>query len=399
MKMWMALLPTQLPTSAASMACWQYALDGQLQAHACSPAQLAAQATGLVDVVVPAQLLAWQQLRLPPGIRLHGDTRLLPVLQNLLEDVLLEEPTAVHVALPAQAQPGQPCVVAVCSLAWLGAWLAALDQAGVKVGKIVPQIPPDGAGSTVWCTGQAHDAWCTSVHDGVPLTTPLEPGALALHHGDTWCAGPAVHAEAQRCSPALAVQLWQPWEMLQGWQRSSWNLAQHSLASSRTQRWRRKAQSAWLQLAQAPAWRSARWGAAALALVLVLGVQSHTWQQRRSLQHKQAQVQAVAQQTFAQLTVVVDAPLQMQRALQGLQQAAGVAGPGDFEALAAAAGTALQSVGAQIEAVDYAGEQLRVRVLAQPPLDLVRLQHSLQGSRVRVQAAEAQWLQFEKEVH
>ena len=397
MKMWMALLPPQLPHSAAPMSCWQYALDGQVQAHTFSAAQLAAKAPGGVDVVVPAHMLSWQRLLLPPGVRLQGDSRLLPVLQNLLEDVLLDEPQAVHIALPASAHAGQPCVVAVCALQWLSAWVAALDQAGVKVAKIVPQVPPDVAAQAVWCTGHEHEAWCTSVHDGVPLTTPLEPGAAALHGGAPWCASPGVHAEAQRCCPAQQVQLWQPWEMLQSWQRSSWNLAQHSLASSRGQRWRRKARAVWQQVLQGPAWRSARWGAGALALVMVVGVQAHTWQQRRLLQHKQAQIHAVAQQAFPQLSVIVDAPLQMQRALHGLQQAAGVVAPDDFEALAAAAAGALQTVGAGIEAVEYSGQQLRVRLPAQAQLDLPRLQQALAGSGVRVQVQPSQWLQFEGE--
>lgn len=394
MNMWTVWLPEHLPAQAAQLQAWQWAQQGAAQPFQGTMLELVQQRPAMVDVVVPAHLLSWHVISLPAGVRAQGDARLLPVLQHLLEDVLLEDVHTLHVALAPDAQAGQLTKVAVCQQAWLAAWLAALDQAGMKVGRVWPEVPPDIAQDSVYCTGTAHAPWCTSVRNGLPLTTPLDSGCTALHSAAVVHATPAVHAQVQQSWPQADVQLHDAAPRLAWLQRTQWNLAQHSLASSAWQRWRRKLQAVWLQVGYGAAWRGARWGAAACALVLVVGVQLQAWMGQRSLQAKQSAVVATAQQAFPRLQVVIDAPLQMQRELQALQQMAGVMTATDFEPMAAAAGQALAAVGVQANSLEYDGAQLQVTWQGPAMIDIAALQQALQGTRYRVQQSGPQALKF-----
>ena len=106
-----------------------------------------------VVAVVPVQSLSWHRLTLPRGTLDHGyfsegsAPRLRSVLEGLLEDRLLDEPSHLHFALEPQAQDSTPVWVAACDRAWLQAWIAALEQAGRPVARIVPEMAPHSSGA------------------------------------------------------------------------------------------------------------------------------------------------------------------------------------------------------------------------------------------------------------
>ncbi|MDZ4128052.1 MAG: GspL/Epsl periplasmic domain-containing protein, partial [Hydrogenophaga sp.] len=76
-----------------------------------------------------------------------------------------------------------------------------------------------------------------------------------------------------------------------------------------------------------------RWGLAALVGVQLVGLNAAAWHESSALQAKQQAVQRTLQQTFPQVTLVLDAPVQMQRELVRLQQTAGALSLGDLETL------------------------------------------------------------------
>ena len=86
----------------------------------------------------------------------------------------------------------------------------------------------------------------------------------------------------------------------------------------------RKAGSAASAFLYAPQWRAARWGVGLLAAAHLVGLNAWAWQERDALAAKQAGVRNALTQTFPKVQVVVDAPVQMERELAVLRQAAGM---------------------------------------------------------------------------
>ena len=374
-------LPPGMPTAATE---WAYALtaDGHALAdHGRAPAALLPQPRGAgaeTVALVPAQALAWQQVELPKGIA-PGTPRLRAALEGLLEERLLDDTEAVHLALQPGARGGETAWVAVCDRGWLRAALQVLEAAGRPVGRIVPEFAPDGAGALV-ALGTADDPWIVASGEGV-LALPLTPGAVPLLAGvpeDTpRLAEPAVAGLAEQL-------LGQPWTLQQAperWvqaARGSWDLAQFEFASSsRTRAWKKIA-GGWSELLRSPTWRPARWAALGLVAINLLGLNAWAWKERASLDDKRESVTRVLRETFPQVRVVVDAPVQMEREVAALRQQTGTASPRDLDALLAALATALPP-GRAPTALDYANGQLRAGGLALSPDELRAVSTQLRG--------------------
>jgi general secretion pathway protein L len=115
--------------------------------------------------------------------------------------------------------------------------------------------------------------------------------------------------------------------------RSEWNLAQFDLArrgSAHTLRqWRR----AWTTFRCAPEWRATRWCAIALIVIQLVSLNVWAWRERSVIDTKRRLQASILLQTFPEVSVVIDAPLQMERQLSQLQQGHGAPGARDFDAL------------------------------------------------------------------
>lgn len=380
MSPWLVWLPAAQAAPEQALTAWVQTPDGAVQVQQAPLAQLSRGGRRQVVVVVPAQQLSWHVLQVPAGVSLRGDSRLLPVLQNLLEDHVLDDADAVHVALAPEAAAGHGALVAVCDQAWLRAWLQQFEAAGWQVLRVLPEAPPDAWPQAALCTGTAHAAWVSTVVDGLPLSVPLEA------EGSTGVAGqslpaqvwalPGAYADAARCWGPERVQLLPEADYVQALLASRWELAQHSLAANPAERFKRKAAAAWGHVMTAPQWRWARWGCVAWAAALVLGLHAQAWWQARSLEAKRDAVVHTAQAAFPQLRVVVDAPLQMQRELQRLRLQAGVLEAGDLLPMLSAVGAALQ--GHAVQALEYQPGELLLRGV--PAAAVPDVATKLQGS-------------------
>ena len=141
-------------------------------------------------LAVPAALLSWHALTLPklaPG-RWHA------AMEGLLEERLLADAGEIHLALSPDARGGQEVQVAACDKSWLSQALAALEQAGRSVARIVPEFEPDGSGlhllgqpergCLVECSAQAVQC--------LPLSHPVQNALRA------WAAlGPVTEVQAE----------------------------------------------------------------------------------------------------------------------------------------------------------------------------------------------------------
>lgn len=370
----MLILCPTLPSASVSDAPfdWVRSASGRVaDEHGQSPVALLP-ADAEVVLVVPALALSWHRVNLPkvPAKRVRA------VLEGLLEEQVLQEVTELHLALQAGARPGQTAWVCACDRPWLKSLLERLEAAGRPVSRIVPAFWPDHAGGA----GTVHHAFqaagvpwlASSTPEGVallplsPLSGPPSWSGLAMATepptaqdgpGATWLADPAVIglAEdrlAQRFAPLPAT------EHLLRCAASPWNLAQFDLSLSSSARMGQRWRQHWRSLANAPEWRPTRWGLVALVVACLGGLNTAAWLERRALDSKAAAIEQTLRESFAQVSVVLDAPVQMQQELRRLRSATGALGPQDLEALLGAVGRSLPAELAPPTRLSYDGRAL-----------------------------------------
>ncbi len=319
---------------------------------------------GEVVAVVPHSRMAWLRVQLPPAS--HGP-RLQNVLQGLLEDRLLDDPQQLHIVLPPESEAiariGGETLVAVCDKQWLRDTLAPLQAAGLTVQRIVPELSPSEA-PVLQVMGEPDHSQSVLCHaHGVTLLPPntAQWRAFAeLSQNDLQIQSePAMVARVQNTlqrQPMLqsAAQRWVKSS------QSAWDLAQGEWAQGRAQRAQRLVLSAWQTLRHAPQWKPVRWGLLALAALQVLGLNALAWRESSTLNAQQASLQNILKTTFPSVTLVIDAPLQMQREVDALQQKSGSASSTDLEPLLAALASVLPA-GQTPQQIHFANQALRVQ--------------------------------------
>ncbi len=350
----------------------------------------AAGRAGETVALVPLRALSGQRVTLPPGA-LAQPARLRAALEGLLEEHLLDEPAALHFALEPGAQAGHAIWVAVCDRAWLRAALAALEAAGRPADRVVPEVAPGPTASgqvEASVLGTPGDAQLVLAGQGetqallvLPLaaTTSLPQLLPAPAEGRSPVrAEPAVAALAEQAL-ARPVQLQTAGERALAAARGAWDLAQLDLASSGGRRALRQAGAAANTFLRAPQWRAARWGLGLALAAQLIGLNLWAWSDRQQLAAKQAGARALLTQTFPQVQVVVDAPVQMERELERLRRGAGGVSARDLEPLLAAAASALPPA-RMPSALEYEGGELRMQGVALTPEELAAVRQRLAAS-------------------
>ena len=347
---------------------------------------------GETVAIVAQQQLSWQRVTLPPGALAHK-TRLRAVLEGLLEEHVLDEPAALHFALPPDAAAGVPLWIAVCDRAWLHEALQALEAAGRRVDRVVPDAAPGATAS-----GQVEGTVVGAPEQPQVLLSGLGPTqAVALYplHSpalrDGLLGAEAAILQAEPAVLGLAEQFFgRSVPVLTSAQRdlaaahSRWDLAQFDLARTGHQQGLRRLGHAAGQWLRAPQWRAARW-ALGLGVVLQIGALNlWAWQDARQLAAVQAAVQGALTQTFPQVKLVIDAPLQMEREVAGLRQQTGALSSQDLEPLLASVASALPSTATPTR-LDYADGGLRLSGLVLTPEQRVTFLERLAGHSLRVQ--------------
>jgi len=367
----MSSLIVSLPLTPASSATeWAYALtpDGRTLAdHGKSPAPLLPLPRGAgaeVVAVVPVQALAWHRIALPKGMA-PGSPRLRAALEGLLEEQLLDDPEALHLALQPGARAGEPAWVASCDRAWLRGMLQLLEAAGRPVTRIVPEFAPEGEPALAVLGDPEQPVAVASSEAGV-LALPLDHGTLpllpSLPEEAPRVAEPAVAAVAEQLLARKLVLQQAPQRWLQS-ARTRWELAQFDFASSARARALKKFATGWGEVLHGAPWRPARWAAVVLVAANLIGLNAYAWKERASLDGKREAIRRTLTETFPQVKVVVDAPLQMEREVQALRQQTGTASPRDLDALLAALAESLPA-GRTPAALEYSAGELRATGLA-----------------------------------
>lgn len=354
-----SVAPASGPTAVLD---WTTSADGQVVLdHGHCAASLLPRDDDVV-LVLPPRAVSWHRLALPKA----PSAKLRAVLDGLLEDRLLSDTAELHFAIEPGGRSGQTVWVAACHKAWLQSWLQALEAAGRPVSRIAPALWPLAATAQTtpehpaspslhWAHDEGNQVWlasasplgmtCTPLHEGShsspdnsafgnpALAAGAPPTAWATHPDTTrWLADPAVAALAERALDQR-FELMPRHSWLLRCAQSDWNLAQFDLSLSSGARRGQRFKQHLRRWRSAPAWRPARWGLAALVAVQLVGLNVAAWSERSNLNTKQQAMRQVMQQGFPQVTLVLDAPLQMRRELTRLQQASGTLSDGDLETM------------------------------------------------------------------
>lgn len=350
-----------------------------------------------IVAVVPACRLSWHRLALPRGalkggLFQDGNTgRLRAVLDGLLEDSVLDETSQLHFAIEPAPRADEPVWVAACDRAWLHAWLALLAQAGRPAGRIVPELaPPSGdAPASLHVSGTSDQAQLMRTGpDGVTLL-PLSVASAALM---AWpenaevLAEPGVAALAEHFFNRPA-RLQTPAERWLAAAQSDWDLAQFDLLYTRGTRTRKHLSAMISSLFRAPRWRAARWASVALVAANLVGLQAWAWKEEAAQAAQRAAVRNLLTATFPEVRVVVDAPVQMARALSDLERRNGVASLADMETMLGHFQSAFPDMPAPT-AIEFIANELRLKGLALSPPDLAKIAAQLRprGYSLRMEA-------------
>lgn len=349
----------------------------------------------VVIAVIQEADVSWHRITLPKA----PAARLRLALVGVLEEALLEDADAVHLAVAPLAVAGQPTWVAAVDKAWLRDELAALQKSGVFVDRVVPMAWPDEPpaghfhalpGTPAGSLQGAVLTWANS--DGV-ATVRLDGGlARSLIPAPApaatrWTAAPmaAVAAEQWLGAPVNVMPTEQ--RLLQAG-RSLWNLRQFDLAR-RTKGAR--AFGDWLRQARSPAWRPVRIGVALFLAAQVVGLNLWAWHEKSAVDARRSAVQALVKKTFPRVSagdVQRDAAAVMLRETQSLRTLAGKAGESDLEPMLQAAAAAWPSERPPVENLRFEAGKLTLAAAGWSDAQIEQFRGVLRPAGFQVDASE-----------
>jgi general secretion pathway protein L len=359
--------------------------------------------------LIPARALSWHCIALPDkvlrGILLGRTeaTQIRSVLTGVLEEQLLDDAEALHFAVfattPDAADNHGNAWVAVCDRTWLSHNLHALEAAGHPVDRIAAECTPLAYGAArATLTAELEPAQmllCTA--QGVSLL-PVQAAGISLariHPALEVLAEPAVMALAEKTFGNQVTLQPRAQRLLQAAQ-SPWNLAQLEWTASRAGRMAKRLNAFWQQLLHAPAWRPARWSLLALVLVHITALNALAWRQRSQLDDQRAASQAILKQSFPDVQLVVNAPLQMQRAVDDLARARGVGSDTNLASVLARVAPLLPTDMA-LTSIEFSGSQLRLQAKGLSADALPGLAATLDSQMLRARLMDGAWVIEPKE--
>ncbi len=374
-------------------------------------------------LLLPSLTVSWHHVSLPKLARSTSAQKMRAVLDGLIEEQLLDDTHTVHIATfrASGETDANATWVAVCDKQWLMQELQAIQSAGHRVSRIATHSYPlatmapssdehsgDSPASAVrvHVSGTPETATVTVADASGVLSVPLAHARVVwpdawqglASSGTTITAEPAVAAAAEALldnKVAIVQSAQQALQATLDARSMGLDLAQGDLIVAGSGRWLQKAGALARDLLAAPAWRTARWGAALLLLAHVVGLNAWAWKERSSLDTKRRQTSQILTQAFPQVKVIVDAPAQMQRELAALRLASGGLSNRDFESLYArfAAVVPSKTVPTSIDfaagEVSIKGSGLSASQLSelQPELSAAGLAARSEGERVIVSEA------------
>jgi general secretion pathway protein L len=366
-------LPSESPDASVLYDCVSTPDGFGIGEHSRVPLALIAAGAEIV-AMVPSLKLSWFAVQLPKGalgrrfFQESGSLRLRAVLEGLLEDRLLDETSQLHFAIQPDPQDDLPVWVAVCDRVWLHTALQTLEKAGLPVSRIVPEFAPDALPDMLCVTGEpGHAQFVFTSRGGVAIWPASLSSAALLNWPEAAqvVAEPAVAAWAEQLLHRNVSLQQISHRRVQALQ-SSWDLAQFDLVNSSGARTGRRLSGAVANVVRAPRWRAARVAVLALFVVNLAGLNAWAWKEQAAVNARRGAIRDVLTQTFPNVRVVVDAPVQMAREVAALQQASGAPSGRDLEAMLNAFATVAPAL-TTINAIEFVSNELRLKGLKLTP--------------------------------
>ncbi|MDE2368367.1 MAG: general secretion pathway protein GspL [Burkholderiales bacterium] len=331
--------------------------------------------------------VSWHRVDVPKA----PPARMRAALLGVMEDALLDDDEALLFALGPGALPGQRGWVAVTHRPWLATLLAALDEAGPGVERVVAlNQPGETARAHVYTDpadadaaprlALAHaDGACSVALSGGLARSLLPPPEVAVR----WTATAAAAAAAEQWLGA-SVALQSEAERALEAAAAGANLRQFELAPRhRGARALAEAGKRFLS----PPWRAARWGLAAIVAVHVVGLNAYAWKLRHAVELKREAMVALLKSSYPGVHAVLDAPLQMRSETERARAAAGKPGPGDLEALLAAAAGAWPDGSAPVVSLRFEPGRLTLAAPGWADAQLAQFRSRLRGAGYGAESA------------
>lgn len=346
-----------------------------VSSHGSAAAALMPRAQNTV-LLLPNEALAWHRVKLPKLPRSISSQKMRAIIEGLAEEQLLDDTSTLHIASfrHSNDDPALGTWLAVCNKTWLMQQLQIIQDAGHRISRIAclsyplaSNKSPDTNGSTMKVHVSTAAQACITVSDETSvLSAPLTHARAVwpgLTNSDIFVtAEPAVASAAEAILQTKVTVVQSAAYALQATldaRSIGLDLAQGDLAVTGSGRWLLQVGAKARELVSAPSWRAARWGLALGLLVNVVGLNAWAWKESNTLESKRRQSVQILTQTFPQVKVIVDAPVQMQRELAVLRQTSGGLNNRDMENLLARFASLAPSM--QPTAINFASGELSLR--------------------------------------
>jgi general secretion pathway protein L len=127
----------------------------------------------------------------------------------------------------------------------------------------------------------------------------------------------------------------------------------------------------------------------ALLLVQMVGLNALAWRQRSLLEEQRATMQTMLQQSFPEVKLVIDAPLQMRRAVDDLARARGLGSDADLGRVFAIIGP-LAPKGLGLNAIEWSGQQMQLQANGLDATSVQPLATALEARGLRARLQDGQ---------
>lgn len=374
--------------SAARSSWAKLGADGSVAAQGQAPLAEIPSGGERVIVLVPGEEVLLTQVEVPG----HSRRLLAQAVPYALEEQLVEDVDELHFALGAVA--GDRVKVAVVSRARMDAWLAELRQAGIEIERMVPDV---------LALPLHDDAWHVLRLEQRLLLRSGPQSGMVMDPDNAAFSLAAALKEAEPRPTALRIQDFsdsaEPLPEL-GVERLEHPAAGLPLAALAVAF---DAQQA-INLLQGPYsrrerisryWRPWRAAAALLAGFFVVQFVAGVVERQQLDAQQQAldtEIEQIYRQAFPEARKVVNARVQMERALASLRGGGSAEGGGFAELLAQAGRQFNAAAGLALQRLSYKGGQLDVALLIGDLQQLDQLKQRLvdeAGLEVEIQSASA----------
>jgi general secretion pathway protein L len=270
------------------------------------------------------------------------------------------------------ARTGGQTLVGVCNKSWLRDALQPLQAAGLLVQRIVPELSPSMASAPLLHMIQTNRSdqalLCTS---NAVLALPLQNRSLnafeELKQSELKLRAEPAMAEKLQSLFSREVQIQTSSQRYLQATRSGWDFAQGEWQQTQGVRIIRSFNDAWNTFFRAPHWTVARYGLFALLVIHLIGLNAWALRLNQQMQDQQTAMKQLLQKSFPKVQLVIDAPIQMQKALQLLRQTKGAASEGDLDVMLKAWSTQMPSAAA-LSSIQFKNNELKINGLSSQTL-------------------------------